>query len=78
MATASPGFKLIFFHGTMKLTRKAVPTSPTETAKAALRPSMYDRMTPGSSSAEKTERRSEAPVARTSSGETPGALVVKE
>lgn len=54
--------------------RNAVPEKATATANAALRPIMYASRTPGSASGGNTLRSSEAPVASTRAGLTPGAV----
>lgn len=53
----------------------AVPQKAIETAKAALRPTIYASRTPGSTSGGKTLRSSDAPVTNTWYGFTPGAVL---
>lgn len=52
---------------------KATPVEANPMAKAAFSPRMYASKMPGTWSAEKTFRRSVAPVYRTVAGSTPGA-----
>jgi hypothetical protein len=58
--------------------RNATPQNAIATAKAALRPTIYAPITPGSTSGGNTLRSSEAPVKSTRLASTPGAILGRE